>query len=53
MSLWNDMETLALPDVERHNHAVRFFGRAHSVSVGTRRFTLQFESSEGSLFPCG
>ncbi|CAB3796517.1 FliM/FliN family flagellar motor switch protein [Paraburkholderia caffeinilytica] len=43
MSLWSDMETVTLADAERINLAIRHFGSPHAVSVGTRRFTLQFE----------
>ena len=48
MTLWHDMETLALADVERTNLAIRHFGNPHVVSVGTRRFTLQFEPCRAS-----
>ncbi|KFX60856.1 FliM/FliN family flagellar motor switch protein [Paraburkholderia fungorum] len=44
MTLWPDMETLALEDVERHNLAIRHFGFPLAVQVGARRFTLQFEA---------
>ncbi|CAE6819767.1 FliM/FliN family flagellar motor switch protein [Paraburkholderia haematera] len=44
MSLWPDMETLARADAERHNLAIRHFGRPQAVRVGTRRFTLEFEA---------
>ncbi|MEZ0602488.1 FliM/FliN family flagellar motor switch protein [Paraburkholderia sp. IW21] len=43
MNLWPDLETLALADAERHNLAIRHFGRPRTVNVGTRRFTLEFE----------
>jgi type III secretion protein Q len=43
MSLWLDMETLARADAERHNLAIRHFGRPQAVRVGARRFTLEFE----------
>jgi type III secretion protein Q len=43
MSLWPDMETLARADAERHNLAIRHFGRPQAVRVGARRFTLEFE----------
>ena len=43
MTLWPDLETLALADAERHNLAIRHFGRPRAVRVGTRRFTLEFE----------
>ncbi|EIF32301.1 flagellar motor switch/type III secretory pathway protein [Burkholderia sp. Ch1-1] len=43
MTLWPDMETVALADVERINLAIRHFGSPHAVSVGTRGFTLLFE----------
>ncbi len=44
MNLWHDMETVTLADVERTNLAIRHFGHPHAVSVGARRFTLQFEA---------
>ncbi|WP_454824951.1 FliM/FliN family flagellar motor switch protein [Paraburkholderia xenovorans] len=44
MNLWHDMETVTLSDVERTNLAIRHFGHPHAVSVGARRFTLQFEA---------
>jgi type III secretion protein Q len=43
MNPWPDMETLALADAERHNLAIRHFGRPRTVRVGTSRFTLAFE----------
>jgi type III secretion protein Q len=43
MSLWPDMETVALADVERHNLAIRHFGGPQVVRVGSHRFTLEFE----------
>lgn len=43
MSLWPDLDILARADAERHNLAIRHFGRPQAVRVGTRRFTLEFE----------
>ncbi|WNC88600.1 FliM/FliN family flagellar motor switch protein [Paraburkholderia sp. FT54] len=43
MNLWSDMECLLPADAERHNLAIRHFGRPREVLVGARRFTLQFE----------
>ena len=43
MTLWSDMETVALADVERTNLAIRHFGSSLTVSVGMERYTLQFE----------
>ena len=45
MIWWPEMETLARADAERHNLAIRHFGRPQAVRVGTRRFTLEFEPS--------
>jgi type III secretion protein Q len=44
MTLWPDLETVALADAERHNLAIRHFGHPQPVLVGTRRFTLSFEA---------
>ncbi|MFL9907391.1 FliM/FliN family flagellar motor switch protein [Paraburkholderia sp. RL17-337-BIB-A] len=44
MTLWPDLETLALADAERHNLAIGHFGRPRAVRVGTGRFTLEFEA---------
>lgn len=43
MTLWPDMEVLLRVDAERHNLALRHFGRPRRVQVGPRCFTLEFE----------
>jgi type III secretion protein Q len=43
MIVWPDLETLALVDAERHNLAIRHFGRPRAVRVGSASFTLEFE----------
>lgn len=43
MTLWPDLEPVALADAERHNLAIRHFGRPKTVRVGARAFALEFE----------
>lgn len=45
MTLWPDLLTITRADAERHNLALRHFGRPRTVHVGSRAFTLAFEPS--------